>query len=317
MSDIESSGDESVGSFDHLSVPTINEQIHQALEVQIATPMSDSDSSGSDIDSSGSESESCDFNTLRQDQKQETNQEISSTPLATLEISDVWSDTEEIKHRYVETGDKNRVRKTTFLNNKFKRKKGGPKIVGYKPARSSKFTPSLWNKYHILTALHNSKQSLAAFKRKHRGARCDWASKVREITTRSWKRYRLKCGPDSPRMKQLAQYIKSHSKIHCQSKQRFRKNPEKPWFGILPIWEQFHCLYYQLVADANETRSVKFMQTNMKHVYQNVRVMSLLKEVMSDQEWQLLKIVKFSRGYVYHVMVCLSQYIICKTETKN
>ena len=110
-------------------------------------------------------------------------------------------------------------------------------------------------------------------------------------------------------MKQLTKYILTHSKSHCEAKKRFRYNPDKPHYEVFPIWEQFHVLYYNLVAEANESRSVSFMQSNMRHVYKNVRIMSLLKQVMSNDEWQLLKICKFSRPYVYHVMVCKTSTI--------
>ncbi len=230
---MDSSSDEYIDSYEAFLEAPINEQIDEAIELQRVTPMSESDSSGSQSDS-----ESCDFTTLGHIQEQKNtcaNQEISSTQTPQLEKSDVWSDTEEIPHKYIESGHKKRVRKITFLNNKYKKKKGAAKIIGYKPPRSSKKNISLWNKYHILKEWHNSKLTLEDFKKQHRGAQSGWESEVRDITKRSWKTYRLNCGPGSGRMKQLAKYVKSHSMKHCKAKTRFRKNPDKACYGILPI----------------------------------------------------------------------------------
>jgi len=261
--------------------------------------------------SSGSDSESSEHFTLTTliEQKHNTEATISNP-----QRSDVWSDTEEpIEHTYVTSGPINRQRLITFQKNKYKQRKGCAKIIGYNPPQSTKYTPSLYNKYHILSAWHNFKGNISEFKGQHSAATDSkaWPSHVRKITKRSWKRYRHKCYKGSVGMKQLTKYILTHSKSHCEAKKRFRYNPDKPHYGVFPIWEQFHVLYYNLVAEANESRSVSFMQSNMRHVYKNVRIMSLLKQVMSNDEWQLLKICKFSRPYVYHVMVCKTHSTDC------
>ena len=195
---------------------------------------------------------------------------------------------------------------TTFLSHKFNAKNKGKGIIPT-PAGPvvRRYTPTKYNKFVMISAWHKYPGTLKRFRKKYRKNRSGWRGDIGRVEESSWRRYCQEFKPGSPKWKILRTTLASQLKKKSRKQKRFMHKVNKPTYGLLPKWEEYHVYYRGLVAAANNTRSINWMQQNMDHVYQNQKIRQLLKPIMSVQECDLLQAFNCTRGYIQSLMVCI------------
>ncbi len=206
---------------------------------------------------------------------------------------------------------RNRVQyDTTFMDNKYKKRQHPGVFVQPKvPPTCSRNTPDkrcklrMIEKYHRFNKKHKSVANVKGFRRhydKHRYGASGWINKV---STRTWYRYSRDFRPNSAAYKRLKKFVARDNRTSKRTK-RFYVDPEQGSFGVLPIFEDYLVVFRRIVATEYQWRSINWLMSEAQRILNNIKVMDLIKPMMSTHELGLLPRLKCTRTYINNIVVC-------------
>ncbi len=194
---------------------------------------------------------------------------------------------------------------TTFMPHKYHQKNDNPAAETALWTGSHPQTPTKAMKLKICTEINKTAGTLPELIEECKTGNMLWERQMSKMSKRSLERYQTYFKSNSDKYIGLKTWCKDHAKTDADATQRFFYGLNEEHYGIWPIFEEYNVIYRKLVAKAHQNRSVSWMQQNMRFILKNKTLMKLLKPLMKNQEWELLKLAKISEKYVRDVMVGL------------
>ena len=204
---------------------------------------------------------------------------------------------------------------TTFIQNRFKdRKHPGIYVKPKFPKTCIRNTPSkllkwrlikLKNKYYHEAIRAGIKPTVRKFMEQYQEQRSGYKTFINKLSYRTWQDYHTHFKVNSDKFKKLEKYIDKYPEKKTNKLKRFYRDQFAAKYGICPIFEQWLVTFRAITSKEYEWRSVTWFLTETKRFIKNKKILNLLKPFMTRREWKLLKLVKVSRFYIYHILVLI------------